>query len=255
MQKYWNFPKRHRCFLTKHILVDMNQLRMSQGRTGKSSASWGGSEKIVWNRYLYQVPYMVGTNAYTNENHKFYSSKVQGISILGGYCATEVGAICACFVGVGDLVKNHVENILIKLFYFRGQTIDTYDQAVFTLKDSGIHGDEVKKISLSNPLTAVQRSSGRFVSFMMTVHSYQADPNWNHSCITCRACVKLPLYGNGIYASINTQMLKTPHDLLFRLADLYNGINPEIGTIKKEKGCIFSEWCTEIFKEKNYCDV
>ena len=45
-------------------------------------------------------------------------------------------------------------------------------------------------------------------------------------------------------------MLKTPHDLLLQLADLENQRNPEIGTLKKEEGDIFSECFTESFKEE-----
>ena len=36
-------------------------------------------------------------------------------------------------------VKPQVENGLRKLFNFRGQTIDVSDQAVFILKDLGLH--------------------------------------------------------------------------------------------------------------------
>ena len=86
--------------------------------------------------------------------------------------------------------------------------------------------------------------------FMMEVHPYQADPNCSYSCMTFRACVKLPLNVDGIDARINTQMLKPPHDLIVQLAALDNGINPEIGTLKKEKGYIFSEFCTDSFKSK-----
>ena len=68
--------------------------------------------------------------------------------------------------------------------------------------------------------------------------------------MTCRACVKLLLDVDGIGDIINTQILKTPHDLLIHLAALENGINPEIGTLKKEKREIFSEGCTESFKAK-----
>ena len=78
----------------------------------------------------------------------------------------------------------------------------------------------------------------------MTVHPDQADPNCNYSCMTCRACVQLSLDVDVIDSSINTQILKTPHDLLVHLAALYNGINPEIGILKKEKGDIVSELCT-----------
>ena len=96
---------------------------MSQGRTGKRSASLGGTETIVWNIFLYQVPEMVGTNASRNEKHKFYNSKVQAISRGGGDCATNVGALCARFVDMGAPVKPQVENGLSKLFDFRGNTI------------------------------------------------------------------------------------------------------------------------------------
>ena len=84
----------------------------------------------------------------------------------------------------------------------------------------------------------------------MAVQPYQADPNYKHSHMTCRACVQLPLDVDGIDTIINTQTLKTPHDLLAHLADLYNGRKPDIGTLKKEKGEIFSEFFTESFKAK-----
>ena len=59
-QKYCKVPKRHRYFLTKHNLIDMNQLRMSRERTGKISTSPRGTEAIVCNRCSYQVLAMVG---------------------------------------------------------------------------------------------------------------------------------------------------------------------------------------------------
>ena len=68
--------------------------------------------------------------------------------------------------------------------------------------------------------------------------------------MTCRACIQLPLDVYGIDTSINTQMLKNPHDLLVHSAALENGRNPDIGTLKKEKGYILSEFCTDSFKEK-----
>ena len=68
--------------------------------------------------------------------------------------------------------------------------------------------------------------------------------------MTCRACGQTPLDVYGIDTSINIQMLKTPHDILLHLTALYNGRNTDIGTLKKEKGDIFSEFCTESFKEK-----
>ena len=68
--------------------------------------------------------------------------------------------------------------------------------------------------------------------------------------MTYRACVQLLLDIGGIDASINIQMLKTPHYILFHLEDLGNGINPEIVTLKKYRGGVFSECCIDIFKVK-----
>ena len=96
-KKYCKIPKRHGCFLTQHTLINMDQLRMIRRRTGKGSASPGGNETIVWNIYSYQILAMVGTNASTNEKHKFYNSTVQAISSEGRYCATNVGALWAHF--------------------------------------------------------------------------------------------------------------------------------------------------------------
>ena len=53
-----------------------------------------------------------------------------------------------------------------------------------------------------------------------------------------------------IYDTIYTQIIKPPHYLLFHLGDLDYGRNPDIGTLKKERGGIFSECCKETFKEK-----
>ena len=68
---------------------------------------------------------------------------------------------------------------------------------------------------------------------MMTFHPYQADPKCIHSCMTCRACIQLPLDVDGVNSSIDTQILKTPRDGLVHLAALENGINPDIGTLKR----------------------
>ena len=76
---------------------------------------------------------MIVTNAYTNEKHKFYKSEVQGVSRGVGYYATKVGALCARFFGMGPTVKTNMENGLNKLFNLRGQTIEVFDQAFFTL--------------------------------------------------------------------------------------------------------------------------
>ena len=84
----------------------------------------------------------------------------------------------------------------------------------------------------------------------MTVYPDQADPKLKHSCMTYRVCVQLPIYVDGIDAIINTQMLKTPHDLLLHLMDLGNRRKLYIGILNKEGGDIISECYTEIFKEK-----
>ena len=80
--KYCKIPKRWitgkklqneeetQVFPQKKHYQNMNQLRMSQGRTGKISVSMGSTETIVWNRYSLQVPAMVRTNDYTNEKNK-----------------------------------------------------------------------------------------------------------------------------------------------------------------------------------------
>ena len=169
---------------------------------------------------------MDGTNASKNENHKFYNSTVQAISTGGGDCATKVGSLCDHFVDMVAPVKIQVENGLNKLFYLRGQTIDVSYQAVFILKDSGLRDEEVNKKNVSDPLTASQRRSDRFLSFVMAVHPDQADLNCKHSRITFRACVQLPLDVYGVDSSINTEMLKTHNYILVHLADLDNGRKP-----------------------------
>ena len=90
---------------------------------------------------------------------------MQVISREGGYCAINVGDLCAHFVDTVASVKIQVENGLSKFFHSQGQTIDTSDQAIFILKDSDLHDDEEKKMNTSNPLTAAQRQSGHFFVF------------------------------------------------------------------------------------------
>ena len=82
----------------------------------------------------------------------------------------------------------------------------------------------------------------------MTVHPYQAGPNCKHSRKTFRACVKIPIELDVIYASNNIRMLKSPHDILVHLVALGNGINPDIGTFKKDRGDVFTECFAERFK-------
>ena len=223
---------------------------MRRGRTGKISASPGGTETIAWNRCLSQVSDMVGTNASTNKRHKVYNLTVQAISRGGGYCTTTVGALCGSFVDIGSPVKAQVENGLTKLFDFQDQTIDVSDQAIFILNYLGLRDEEVKKTDISDLLTAAQKRSGHFLSFMVTVYPDQDDPKFNYICMTFRACIKIPFNVYGIYASIYTQMMKKPHVILVHLVDLYYGRNTDIGTLKKDRGDIFSERCTESFKIK-----
>ena len=73
--------------------------------------------------------------------------------------------------------KTQVENGLIKLFDLCGQIIDMSDQAIFFLKDSGLHDEEGNKTNVSDPLVAAQRGEGRFLSFVITVYPDQADQN------------------------------------------------------------------------------
>ena len=88
------------------------------------------------------------------------------------------------------------------------------------------------------------------MSFMMTVHTDQYDPNYKHSHMAYRACVQIPRDVDYIDSSMHTQMLKTPQDLLVQLAALENVRNQEIGTLNKERGDIFSECCTDSFRGK-----
>ena len=68
--------------------------------------------------------------------------------------------------------------------------------------------------------------------------------------MTCRACIKLPLYVDGKDSRIDTNMITPPHILLVQLAALENRINKDIGTLNKDRGDIFSECCAESFKAK-----
>ena len=120
----------------------------------------------------------------------FYNSKVQAISRGGGDCHKHYGCLCALFY-IGEPIKTQLKIGMIKLFNLRGHIIDVYDQAVFTLNDQGLHDEQGKKINISGLLTAFQRLSGRFLSFMMTVHLYQDNSNLKHICTTCSACVQL----------------------------------------------------------------
>ena len=68
--------------------------------------------------------------------------------------------------------------------------------------------------------------------------------------MTFMDCVQPPLCVYGIDDSIYTQIMRTLHIILVNFAALDNGRKSDIGTLKKERGDIFSEICTEIFKAK-----
>ena len=130
--------------------------------------------------------------------------------------------MCARFVDMGAPVKIQVKNGFSKLFNFRGHTIDVSYQAVFILKDSGLRDEEGNKKNVSDPLTASQRRSGRFLSFMMRFHPDQTDPNCKHGRMTIMACIQTPLNVDWIEASINIKIMKSPHGILAHLVDLEN---------------------------------
>ena len=181
---------------------------------------------------------MVGTNTSTNENHNLQLNRA--VHFYRSRRLRHKGCIPVWpFFYMVAPMKSQVENGLCKIFEFWGQTIDVSDQAMFTLKYSVFHDEEGKKIDVSNPIIVAQRRSSRFLSFIMMVHPDQADPKCNHSHITCRTCVQLLLYVDEI-----------THRMLGHLTDLEYGRNPDIATLKKYRGDIFSEYFTDIFKEK-----
>ena len=151
-----------------------------------------------------------------------------------------------------SLIKTQVENGLSALFSLRVQIIDMSGQANFTLKDSGLHDEEGKKTSISDLLAVGQRHKGCCFLFIIMVNPYQEDPNCKHNHMICKACIQLSLDVDGIDAIIDNQIIKTPYDLLVCLTDLYNGRNPDIGTLKKDRGDIFSSCCLKIFKANFY---
>ena len=85
-----------------------NQIRMIQGMPEKVRPLPRGMKTLVQNRSSYQVLVMVGTNAYTNKNHKFYNASVHAISWRGGYCATNIGEHsrwgCRINFGIGPVI-------------------------------------------------------------------------------------------------------------------------------------------------------
>ena len=64
------------------------------------------------------------------------------------------------------------------------------------------------------------------------------------------ACVQFPIDANGIDSSIYIEILETHHGVLFHLAHLDSLVNTVIGTLKKERGDIFSDFFAGRFKAK-----
>ena len=108
---------------------------------------------------------------------------------------------------MGAPVKTEVVNGLKNLFGFQGETIDVFDQAVFTLKYSGLHDKEGKKINISYPLTVTQRGSGCFLLFMMMVHPEQADTKFKNIRMAFVDGFQIGLDVHGIYAIIDTHFV------------------------------------------------
>ena len=111
-----------------------------------------------------------------------------------------------------------------KIFNFRGNNIDVYDQAVFVLKYTSLHYKEINKTNIGKPLAADQRRSLHFLSFLMAVHPNQEYPKYKHSCMNFRDYVQLPRDTYGIGSSIDTQIINTPDDISVHLSTFNNGI-------------------------------
>ena len=86
----------------------------------------------------------------------------------------------------------------------------------------------------------------------MTVHPDQIDPKCKINHMTCRACVQIQLYFDGIYASIDTQILKTPHIHLFHLAALDNVRNPDIVHSRYVGEISFKNSAPKYLKQNSY---
>ena len=83
------------------------------------------------------------------------------------------------------------------------------------------------------------------------VNLEQADPKYKHSSMNCRSCVQLLLDVYGIDAIIENQMLKDPNYILVQFEYLGYGRNPDINTLKKEKGGIFHNIASKTEKENS----
>ena len=156
---------------------------------------------------------MVGTIVFTNEKHNFYNSTVQDISGLWGDWTTKVVALCVRFLTWYPWRKTRWKMVWVSSLIYEARSLICLTRP-FYLKIFGSSQWRNKEFTIRNLLTANQKRSGNFLSFIMTVHQYQADPNCNHSHMTCKACVELPLYADVVDDSIDNEML-TPPPLLF----------------------------------------
>ena len=112
---------------------------------------------------------MVGINASTNEIIGYKTKHFRPFQDKEKTAPQRLEP-CTPFFDMGAPFKTQVENGISKLFDFWSQTIDVSDQAIFILNYFGLHYEEGNKTNVSDPLTASQRRSGRFLSFKMAVH-------------------------------------------------------------------------------------
>ena len=110
----------------------------------------------------------------------------------------------------------------------------------FFLNRNGNSCFQSNKTNIKNPLAAVQRQLSCIFYFIVMFFPYQDDPKCEYSCVTYRAYVQSPLDTNGINASIYNQMLNNANVILVHLLALGYGRKPDICTLKKYKGCVFS---------------
>ena len=198
---------------------------------------------LLWGNWNSGMEQMLISGYSDGCNQHFYKRKAQVLQLNSAGHLKRRRRLChKSWINVSPLYwygipsKTKVVNGLSDLFDLQGQTIDMSDQSVFTLKDSGNHDKRGGEINIINQLTSTQRQLGHFVSFMITVHQYQADPKFKYSNMTCRACVQLPLDVYGIDDNIDTQIMTSPHIRLVHMVPLDNGRNPDVGTLNKQRG-------------------
>ena len=117
---------------------------------------------------------------------------------------------------------------MYKIFDFQGHIIDVSIQEIFVLTDAGLNYAEGEKITIGDPLSEGQRRTGRLLFFTITVYLYKSISKRTYRRMPSRDRVKLPLYIDGIYARIETNILKNSLDILVQLACLESGQKPDI---------------------------